>query len=468
MFRGRLPLALWIAIAAAGCALRPAAPDTEPLEGGSVWVYLAALPPGAERISIGVRGVAAVGEGGETVSLRLELGRIGGEPTSRERLVAWGAVAPGRYAGLELEFEDPALPGHEGAVPLAAPPGPVRVEAPFEVGVRAASVVGLSLDAGAAVVSGSRLEPAFSASAPRRVATGLIGAVSSRTAGTVTLFDKATREVAAVVPVGPEPVGIAADARRSRAYVAVSGADAVEVLDLQGASLIDRLALSGGDRPTELALAPGGRRLLVVNSGSNTLSVVDAGSLVEERRVAVGSEPTWVVPDREGRRAFVVNSLSDSISVVDLLADAPPLTVALEAEPVRAGLDRGGGRLYVAHRVSPYLVVLDTGSLAVLRRVYVGPGATALAVDRRTDRIYLARSRTGVVEVFDSSSLLPVDEIPVEGEVSHIAVDAEGNSLFLALPRAGGVGVVGLTSKRPAPGLDVGAGPSRLAFAGGE
>ena len=46
MFRGRLPLALWIAIAAAGCALRPAAPDTEPLEGGSVWVYLAALPPG--------------------------------------------------------------------------------------------------------------------------------------------------------------------------------------------------------------------------------------------------------------------------------------------------------------------------------------------------------------------------------------------------------------------------------------
>lgn len=468
MATGKLARTLWIVLAGTGCALRPAEPLPQALEEGSVWVYLAPLPRGADRLSAEVRGIAAVSEGGETSPLRVTLRRLGGEATARERLVAWGALPAGRYAGLDLALQEASVVGPDGPSALRVPAGPTRVDAPFEIALRTASVVALSLGTGEAMVSGDRFEPAFGASAPRKLATGLTGLVSSRIAGTVTLFDKASRAVGAVIPVGPAPRGIAVDSSRLRAYVAVSGADAIEALDIPTASRIDRLALSGGDRPTELALTPDGRRLLAVDSGSNTLSVVDVGSFVEERRVPVGNEPAWVVPDRAGRTAFVLNSLSDSISVVDLLSDAPPLAIAVESEPVCAALDRDGGRLYVGHRTSPYLLVLDTGSLSVRQRVYVGPGTTALGVDRRTDRIYLARRNTGVVEVYDPSSFLPVDFIPVEGEVGHVAVDPEGNSLFLALPDAGEVGVVALTSKRAGSGLDVGPGPWRLALMGGE
>jgi YVTN family beta-propeller protein len=269
-----------------------------------------------------------------------------------------------------------------------------------------------------------------------------------------------------VIPAGRSPAGLAVDPLRLRAYVALSREDAVEVVDLQQYRAIDRVQLFGGDRPVEVALTPDRNTLLVVNGGSDSLSLVDVTALSESARIPVGQEPSSVIVDGTGRRAYVFNTLSGSVSVVDLTIGEVMATIATDPEPVRGQLNRRGDRLYVIHRSSPHLTVVDTTSLATLDRVYVGIGATAVKVDPVTDRIYLARSGALEIEIYDPFSLLPVDSIPVPGEVAYMTIDDEGNNLAVVLPEQREIRVLRLVGKETVARVDVGEHPCRAAFLG--
>jgi YVTN family beta-propeller protein len=306
---------------------------------------------------------------------------------------------------------------------------------------------------------GIRFAPSFTAQVPGKIATGLIGLVTGRRGNTVTAFDKVAGKVVAVVPTGTSPAGMVLDPLSRKAYVAISGEDAVEAVDFLGMDVIGRGQLVIGDRPEELDLTPDRKTLLTANSGSNTVSVVDAASLVETRRIQVGNGPQSILVDRAGRRAYVFNTLSSTISVLDIMTGGVVATVATESGPVRGEFNRAGNRLYVLHRYSPYLGVFDPATLSIVRRVYVGSGGTALKVDTKTDRIYLSRQGTGEVAIYDPFSFLPVDSYRVGGDVSCLAIDGEGNNLFAVLPGKNGVRAVRLVGKETASETDVGEDP---------
>jgi YVTN family beta-propeller protein len=245
-----------------------------------------------------------------------------------------------------------------------------------------------------------------------------------------------------------------------RAYVAISGEDAVEAIDLLGGDVITHGQLVLGDRPEELAITPDRKTLLAANTGSNTVSFVDEATLVETRRILVGNGPQSILVDRAGRRAYVFNTLSSTISVLDIGTGGVVATIATEAGPVRGEFNRGGNRLYVLHKNSSYLGVFDPTTLSFVRRVYVGSGGTALKVDTKTDLIYLSRQGTGEIAVYNPFSFLPVDSFrTVGGEPSYLTIDGEGNTLFVALQGTSGVRAVRLIGHETAWETDVGDDP---------
>ena len=107
----------------------------------------------------------------------------------------------------------------------------------------------------------------------------------------------------------------------------------VDVTEVVGIAEVDRGAVTGV-------------ALLVVNQGSDTLSLVDPLSLAETDRIPVGDQPGYVLVDETGRQAYVLNERSDSVSVVDLAVKALAASVATESEPTRGQLNRRGDRLY--------------------------------------------------------------------------------------------------------------------------
>ncbi|MHB1024581.1 MAG: YncE family protein [Desulfobacteria bacterium] len=428
-------------------------------EEGQAFMYLRPLTQEADRLSFRFEGVSAIRGDGSAVPMTLHITEIVGKEMKRDRLLAFGNLPPGQYQGVRFQVGGATLKGEEGTAALPIADMKTMTPIPFTIARRKAQVISLKFRYRESVPGGIRFSPSFDAEVPGKLATGLIGLVSSRGANTVTVFEKVTGKVAAVIPTGTSPAGMVLNPLLRRVYVALSGDDAVEAIDLLGTDVINRGSLTIGDHPEELALTPDGKTVLTANTGSNTVSVVDAVSLVENRRIRVGNGPQSILIDRAGRRAYIFNTLSNTVSVVDLGALQVTATIATESGPVRGEFNRAGNRLYVLHRHSPYLNVYDTTTLSIVRRVYVGTGGTALKVDSRTDLVYLARRGTGEIAIYDPFSFLPIDAYRTPGDAAYLTIDGEGNTLCAVFAGTNAIRMIRLIGKTTASEVEVGEGP---------
>ncbi len=146
---------------------------------------------------------------------------------------------------------------------------------------------------------------------------------------------------------GRGPLGLAIDQVGERLYVAASGDDEVEIIDVRAGRIINKVKLNNGDSPQELALTPDKRLLLATDKGSNTVSVIDTSSMIEQSRIPVGQGPVSIIMDSAGRRAYVFNSISNTISVIDVANSAVAATIATDSSPIRGQFNPAGDKLYV-------------------------------------------------------------------------------------------------------------------------
>ena len=379
-----------------GCqaALRSAKPA--PLEGeGEVWVYLAPLPPQYEKVEFTVAGVALASADGPAAPLGLLLPEVSGARARRERLLAVGRVAPGTFTALTVQVGKASISGGEGKADLLAPAEPVRVPLPLSVGRGRAVVVSLELLPASRVEKGFGFSPVFAAAVPPLPLAERMTFASGTGSDAVTVFDRRTRRVAAVIPTGRDPRGLAIDARLGRLYVALAGEDQVAAYDLQTLAEVGRIRLQPGDGPVEVAATPDGRLLVTANRRSSTASFLDPQALIELDRAPTGLQPSSLLVDRNGRRAYAFNRGSSSVTVLDLAARKAVSSFPTEPEPLRGALSRAGDRLLVASPVSPHVTTYALPAQTQLRRTYVGPGASAVLVDPRTDWSTWRRGTSG-------------------------------------------------------------------------
>ena len=433
---------------------------------GVVYLYLQPLAREAERLQFAIEGMSVRHRDGGEIPLAVALGELRSADARRQRLLAAGPLPAGEYSGFVLRTGKASLRGEEGASALLVPEAPTRIEFRFTVRRGEGSVVFLALKYAESVEAGFRFSPAFSVFSPERSAVGVMGFVLNGRSNDVTVFDKQSAQVVDVIATGRGPSGMALDQRTRRIYVAVSGDDGVEVIDIMSGRVADRIRLSPGDEPVALALAPDGATLLSANRGSNTVSIIDPGSRFERGRVPVGSGPRSITIDRTRRRAFVFNARSNTVSVVDIASGAGIRSIPTDPGPVRGHFNRRGDRLYVIHEMSAYVTVINPVSLTVVGRFPVRSGMEAIKVDPSTDFVYLAGRGEPTVGLHDPFSFAPVDLIATGGGVAHMATDSEANTLYLVIPDANRVLVIDRISKRTMGELDVGDGPAWISLMG--
>lgn len=471
--RQTLLAAVWIAFATTGCASsvtrRAAAVPPAHVPPGLV-VVLRDLSPPSQRVQFLASGASALREDGSAVALSLvPPRRDAGDEPGVDLLWFEADAPPGNYTGIEISFLS-ATRTTAGRQPetLVVPTVPARIDAPFILEPATGTVLAVALRSATAPDTPDRFEPVLEGLPRQRPTPGLTGLASIAGWDSIALFDKRTGALASLMRVGRGPSGLTVDAERVRAYVALSGEDAVSVLDLLEGHVRERIPLRAGDAPRDLVLTPDGRTLVVANPGSDTVSFVDPLSAIEVERLAVAGRPASLLMDRDGRRVFVLAERSSVLTVLSVSTRAVIGSVAVDSGPVRARFSgRNGERILVAHAESPYLTVVDSRALTVAQRVYVGQSARALEVDPRSGRIYLARARTGRIEVFDPSSFLPVSEIVVPGDVAWMSVDSEGNGLGVLLRDPSEVRVFGLVGGAVVSRTSLGSDPAVLGFVQG-
>jgi len=462
----RLILVLAFFLFLSGCqpALLKLRPALE--EEGEVLLYTEPFPQEADRLRFNIEGILAIMGDGKEFPLSVSLRELKARDLKRQRLLASGQLPPGPYLGFSFKVNKAFLKVEEGEANLLVPEVPVRIDFPFQVNRKKGSVISLTFRYSESISGGFSFSPVFSMVIPAKPILSLTGYVTNLSSNNITVFDKRLRKALAVIVTGRGPAGMAFDQRLGRAYVALSGDDRIDLIDITAGEVINQIRLNTGDQPQELALTPDGKILLVANRGSNTVSLIDSFSLLELKRVDVGKEPHSILIHPNGTRAFVFNTLSSTISVIDIPNKAVAATISTDPGPLRGQLNRRGDRLYVIHEWSSYLTVLDPSSLSVSRRFAVRMGMTSIKVDTQTDLIYMGRARDTVVEVYDPFSFVAVDSINTGGSITYVTIDGDENYLYLLNSDMKSLMFSSLLRKRIISEIDVGEGPYWVSMMG--
>ncbi len=428
-------------------------------EEGEVYLYTQPFPQEADRLRFRIVEISALTRDGREFPLSVSLREPKGPEMKRQRLLAFGQLPPGPYTGFSFRVKDAILRVEDGEAQLLSPEEPVKMNFLFSVFRKKASLISLTFKYTESIKGEIGFSPAFSFLIPAKPITGLVGYVTNYGSNNITVFDKKSGQAVGMIATGSRPAGMALDQVARRAYVALTGEDAIEVIDVTAGSVITRIRLNPGDKPQELVLTSDGKTLLVVNTGSNTISFVDPIALIEISRIVVGNGPHSILMDPIRRRAYVFNTLSSTLSVLDIANKALVTTISTEPSPLRGQFNRKGDRFYVINEWSSYLTVIDPGTLSVLRRFQVRIGESSIKVDTNTDLVYLGRKNDSVVEVYDPTSFVAVDFITSGAGVTYMTIDGEGNNLHMVNTGKKTLMIFNLVSKKIVAEIDVGDGP---------
>jgi YVTN family beta-propeller protein len=141
---------------------------------------------------------------------------------------------------------------------------------------------------------------------------GTLAYMTDASAGTVVVFETATRAVVASIPVGGSPQGVAFTHVNFReAYVPnLAGAGYVSVIDTQVHAIVGNIVV--GFAPRQVTVSPDGARVYVTNQDSNTVSVIDTSTDAVVDTVNVGAGPNAIAVKRFEILTSVVTTVADS------------------------------------------------------------------------------------------------------------------------------------------------------------
>ena len=132
----------------------------------------------------------------------------------------------------------------------------------------------------------------------------------------------------------------------------------------------------GRSDPTGIAANPTKDEVYAVNTGSGTISVIDAEKNRVVATIPVHRKPYFIDVNAAGTRAYVANSGSNNVSVINLDKRREIRVIGVGEGPGVAKISPDGNTLVVTNRISGSVSIVDTKDHLV-RSVFAGcPEAT--------------------------------------------------------------------------------------------
>ncbi|MDX6515490.1 MAG: hypothetical protein QOH73_1156 [Gaiellaceae bacterium] len=215
---------------------------------------------------------------------------------------------------------------------------------------------------------------------------------ASVAANTIGVIDPDSSKIAAEIPVGVEPGGVASGS--DAIWVSNTGGDTVSRIDPVTNELRDTVSVGGG--PTGIAVTP--NAVWVANGLDGTVSRIDPQTNTVTQTIVVGNGPTGVAAG-EGA-VWVANATDGTVTRIDPVSGRKTLT--FPAIIGASGVAVGFGRVWVVSPPSGKVVAIDPRSGNVLDEIGVGGDPGALAVG--ADAIWVANRSDGTVSRIDPRS----------------------------------------------------------------
>jgi len=210
------------------------------------------------------------------------------------------------------------------------------------------------------------------------------------------------------------------------AYITNSGSNTVSVIDAATNTVTSNVTV--GAEPYGAAVNPAGTRVYVGNRSSNDVSVIDAATNKVMATISVGVAPTGVAVNPAGTRVYVANSGSNNVSVIDAITNTGIGTVTVGVQPFGVAVNPAGTRVYVSNRGTNDVSVIDTATNSVIAAVTnIGLDPKGVAVNATGSRVYVAVSDVAVINAGTNAK---IGTLPVSGPAWAVATNNDNTRVF--------------------------------------
>jgi YVTN family beta-propeller protein len=312
--------------------------------------------------------------------------------------------------------------------------------------------------------------PVAVAASPTRNEVYVVNSGAGVNAGFVSVINSENNSVAANIQVHRQPVSIDLDSAGERAYVANAGSNTISVIDLTTRREI--AAIGAGEEPVEARPAPDGKTVVVPNRRGNSVSLVDpaARGVRAYFEGCQGASDAVVLPDSS--KAFVACSGGHQVMAIALARpDAHPAQPdRLEAmmdvgrAPVHLALKPDGGEVFVSNSLSNSISEVYASTDDVAGTYLMGEDPVHGLVSRDNSLLYVSNLRSQYVTVYSIDDGKRIDSIHVGDGPSAMAFSAAGHLLFVVDARSADVAVVRTLSRSLFTMLPAGRGPNAIAI----
>ena len=196
-----------------------------------------------------------------------------------------------------------------------------------------------------------------------------------------------------------------------------------------------------GTDPTGIAVNPKKNEVYAVNTGSGTVSVIDATRNQVVATVTVHRKPYFISVNASGTLAYVANSASNNVSVIDLASRREIRTIPVGQGPGLAKISPDGNTVVVSNRISGSVSIIDAKTYRT-RAVFNGcPQATDIAILPDSSKAYVACSGShqvmdiGLAQPQNQNSTLLSDRLLALLDVGktplHLVLKPDGGEIFV-------------------------------------
>ena len=266
--------------------------------------------------------------------------------------------------------------------------------------------------------------------------------------GSVSVIDAENNSVAATIPVRRQPVSIDVDSAGERAYVANSGSNTISVLDLKARREI--AVIGAGEVPVSARISPDGKTLVVANRAGNSVSLIDPAT--ESIRAVFegcpGASDAVILPD--STKTFVACSAGHQIMAIALAhsktnPDQPDRLESLMdvgRAPLQLALKPDGGELFVSNSLSDSISEVVTSTDDVGGAYLMGDDPVRGIVSADNSMLYVADFHSQYVTPYAIDDGKRLQSIHVGDGPSALAFSAVGHLLFVVDARSADIAVV--------------------------
>jgi len=251
-------------------------------------------------------------------------------------------------------------------------------------------------------------------------------------------------QVIATVAVGADPQDITLSPDGQLAYVSTLEGNTIDVINLETMKVQRSVPSPSAGTVTA---TDDGAYVAATNEPANSITVFDATTLTQVSTIAVGAYPVALTSIPGTDRVIAVNNGGGSISLIDLTTKAVK-EFPVGDHPWGIDLSADGSTAYVVLQGANAVAMFDLDELRVVRTIPVGARPAYVAVSPDGSTIYVSEADGGSVGIFNTATAATVSRVAVGGRPWGLAIAPDGQYVYSGDNESGAVTSISTTNRR--------------------